>query len=142
MQKEFVTYKIALALKELGFNESCFAVWNQGDSDTDGFCTSFMPRLYSYQIMIDDSQKCTGYCNSDKFKVAAPLWQQAIDWFRTNHNLNVSWELSDDEYGKWYSITINNRTDCDESLTEYEKARKQAILKAIELIKKENKYDN
>lgn len=135
MIKQFCTYEIALVLKELGLNETCFAIWNQGDSDTDGSCFSFMPRLYSKQVIINDSQNCTGYCNADKFKVAAPLWQQAIDWFRTNHNLNVSWELSDDEYGKWYSITINNRTDCDESLTEYGKAREIAILKAIELIK-------
>ena len=29
MKEQFVTYEIALALKELGFNEACFAVFDR-----------------------------------------------------------------------------------------------------------------
>jgi hypothetical protein len=60
MNKEFVPYEQAVALKELGFDEPCFA-W-------------FGP---------------TGQFNDwDTTDTIAPLYQQAFRWFREKYTLN------------------------------------------------------
>jgi hypothetical protein len=68
MEKEFVTYEQALALKDLGFNEPCFSFY----IDVDNF-------LYT-------NQKWLNYNLNDK-RISAPLYQQAFRWFREKHNL-------------------------------------------------------
>jgi hypothetical protein len=71
MEKEFVPYEIALDLKQLGFNESCFA-----------YCNSF----YKKDII---KQGVKGCVNSalEINEVALPLYQQVFKWFRNKHNL-------------------------------------------------------
>lgn len=68
MKKEFIPYEQALALKELGFDESCF--W-----------------LYDEKIL---KTQITPSSNSD-FKyidiVQAPLYQQAFRFFREKYGL-------------------------------------------------------
>lgn len=81
MKEQFVTYDIALKLKEKGFDEPCLAAYNQSDEN------KFMiaPQLSSYQIA---SGK-----NSDVGKiekVTAPLWQQVIDWFEDKYKISVT----------------------------------------------------
>lgn len=63
MDKEFVTYEIALALKELGFDEECFNYYGY-DFQNDRL-------LISYQ--------------QDNSSIPAPLKQQVFRWFRKNH---------------------------------------------------------
>jgi hypothetical protein len=58
MEKEFVTYEIALKLKELGFEEECLAYFEDKEL-TLGRLSSVGKKRY----------------------LIAPLWQQAIDWF-------------------------------------------------------------
>lgn len=60
MNKEFIPYKQALELKELGFDEDVFEWF---DTETKDFC---------------DVMK----------EVKAPLYQQAFRWFREKHNLH------------------------------------------------------
>ena len=72
MNKEFITYEQAFALKELGFDEPCFGSW-----EID-YCK--VP-TYTHSI------RCFGsefYKNSNhsKGKITAPLYQQAFRWFR------------------------------------------------------------
>ena len=37
MKKEFIPYQQALALKELGFNEPCYATYSSNDKKLTGF---------------------------------------------------------------------------------------------------------
>jgi hypothetical protein len=62
MNKEFVTYELALALKELGFDEECL----------------------SYYF---NKQLSFGSRTSYGEVVEAPLYQQAFRWFREKYNL-------------------------------------------------------
>jgi len=76
MNKEFVTYEQALALKELGFNEPCFGYYIE--------TKEWIPASYS--------QKGTIYpSNSDLMKewVSASLYQQAFRWFREKYKLQA-----------------------------------------------------
>ena len=71
MEKEFVPYEQALALKELGFNEPCFA-WYDGK--------------YTSSINQDYCKNSEEWLNT--IHCAAPLYSQAFRWFRENHNLH------------------------------------------------------
>lgn len=67
MNKEFIPYEQALALKELGFDEPCFGCFNhQNDID----------------IWTD-----INYINGFTDNIAAPLYQQAFRFFREKYNL-------------------------------------------------------
>ena len=67
MEKDFIPYEEALALKELGFDEPCFAVY---------FNTT-------QQLYFD---KYINEFNKD-VRTLAPTFSQAFRWFRENHNL-------------------------------------------------------
>jgi hypothetical protein len=79
MEKEFVPYEIALELKKLGFDEPCLGVYN-----------------HQGQLILmtqEDENSIEVYKNSYVKlgkQYAVPLWQQAFDWFRIEHNLYYS----------------------------------------------------
>jgi hypothetical protein len=73
MEKEFVPYKQALALKELGFDESCIAIYSNANPKT-GYYTL---KKYRLKLIKQASQKDKG--------VKAPLYQQAFRWFREKY---------------------------------------------------------
>ena len=136
MKEQFVTYEIALKLKELGFDEYCFAHYCNEDLITKTAILKSSTMQYYQQNNINPSnqykdQKCT-----------APLWQQVIDWFREVKNIIVEvWydNTQDDGFSWLYEIYIdNNEHQHDGSYYDsFYEAREQAILKAIELCRKE-----
>ena len=75
MKKEFIPYKQALELKELGFNEGCF-----------GYYVLTETRDYKNGLEIRNEielNTLNGYrVNDDESQTTAPLYQQAFDWFR------------------------------------------------------------
>ena len=77
MNKEFITYEQAVALKELGFDEECFAVYY--DSETHVFLKEF--KTYTGAWVKFNSEF------DGKGVTSAPLYQQAFRWFREKHNL-------------------------------------------------------
>ena len=132
MEKQFVTYEIALKLKELGFDEKCFGLFKN-----EKFYRDF--EVFQWQNFSD--------C------IKAPLWQQVISWLKNECKLEIEvfkWvakcyhneELATPHYlfdidkafehtNDWIYQSIND----DLKYHTYEEAREQAILKAIELIK-------
>jgi hypothetical protein len=74
MNKEFIPYEQALALKQLGFNEPCFAYYY---GKTDNNQTS-----YSFHFN-NEGERLAGDIN-------APLYQQAFRWFREKYRLQPS----------------------------------------------------
>jgi len=125
MNKEFIPYEEALALKELRFGEGCFK---------------------SY---LTDTKELTSRGFADFYKdheVVAPLYQQAFRWFRdilrVKHSIWMG-KMSDVYYG--YDIIdigsqkliIDNSGqgggDCDYAT--YEEAELACLKKLIELTK-------
>ena len=148
MKEQFVPYEIALKLKELGFDKECLA-WFAENKEI--------------QIAPDVYKKWTSkpLTNLNIIKVfnidciTAPLWQQVIDWLKEKHGIFVFIDMGKyyDSYAEAYpfqawckiyknkelihSITVRNKLDNENFIFySYEEAREQAILKAIELIKK------
>lgn len=134
MIEQFVTYEIALKLKELGFDEECFAIFFKGILNNG--------RTVNY---ISDDWQSSFYKNKINSEsnsidiVSAPLWQQAFDWFREKHNMyiEITYEGGLQKDTSLYSFQIwSNQTSDKSDKMDYYKAREQAILKAIELCKK------
>jgi len=144
MNNQFVTYEIALKLKELGFKEPCFkAYFKYTLSSSD--CTliqllSPLVEIYGENylfnnnddIFIDKSISGDG----DGAKCTAPLWQQVIDYFREKHNLIIyvsTYQKNKHLFGV-FTYGDKELTELSEWISSYEEARKSGIWKAIELI--------
>ena len=137
MEKEFIPYEIALALKELGFDGDCFAIWS--GFDEINFSTTDKVRLYSSKFRINDTQSATFYINdfnSLSSRVAAPTISQAFRWFREKYDL--MFPINKDDIGQYYfSIPNSDRlldTKCYCS-TSYEEAELECLKKLIEIVK-------
>jgi hypothetical protein len=79
MNKEFVTYEQALALKELGFDEKCLAYWfNETPLNPEGQCLVYYRKPYDNVGITNGIIREYGW---------APIYQQAFRWFREKHNL-------------------------------------------------------
>lgn len=129
MQDNFVDNDIALAMKELGFDEEVCAIFRKD---------RFYPILGFERI---NSVK--------KSVIAAPLYQQCIDWFRENYQLLIDSPKPDEwNSGKWsVKITsLDNSIILEEHVGQpywriyrcfktYQEAHRESILKAIQLIK-------
>lgn len=135
MKKQFVTYPIALALKELEFDEPCIL----------GLSTLGVSRHKFTSPMTDDD-----YIRWDKYDtdLPIPLWQQVIDWLREEHffiiinpydDLNAFIEVDQIlwDFTLW-DKEWNNVSDYT-YYHSYEEAREAAILKAIKLVKENKK---
>ena len=128
MNKEFIPYEQALALKELGFDEPCFRFYSEKyaiDSKTGG-------DIKTGEFYLTDRPK------TKTMRCSAPLYQQAFRFFREKYKL-----CGTPQYftGGFYCYTINNMQDQKESnrlFTEfktYEEAELACIIKLIEIVK-------
>ena len=132
----FVPYKIALELKELGFNEGVLAQYR-----VDGYLCWGKDDCSLGSDISDEDYKNNCF---PEFGCRAPLWQQAFDWFRyvmLLDNFIIPYWFIDGEYKvkKYtYSIEPSNRFDeyfdCDsDQYDTYEEARLECLKRLIEL---------
>jgi hypothetical protein len=112
MEKEFVPYEQALALKELGFDEPCFGYYN-------------MKKKFNMGDYTTKHWKST---------CLAPLYQQAFRWFREKYNINshIEYYPSSEDTVAYFFIA-----DEDESINygTYEEAEEKCIKFLIETVK-------
>lgn len=128
IKSQFVTNKIALKLKELGFSIPFFSAYTESGNLMD-------IGNYSNDDKIGELDGHSYYISC-----LAPLWQQVIDWFREKYKLNIDITFT---YPNSYNIGIFNMNKrcysiCDIYYDSYQEAREQAILKCIELCQKED----
>ncbi len=135
MNKEFVTYEQALALKELGFDEPCFGYYYT----LNGKDWKFAEKSEYYRL--DDEINIGG-----KFSLLAPLYQQAFRWFREKEyyseittectqvdgSVGFSWRI-------WKPWTIEewsiDKPGDEWSYETYEEAEQACLNKLIEMVK-------
>lgn len=117
MKNEFVTYKQSVALKELGFNEDCFAVYSEHDET----------RVYNQSDI------------REGLTIPAPLYQQAFRFLR--HNTKYRFYIIPCSQNKkhLFEITLPSSivyTTIDEHAYDtYEEAERDLLDKLIEIIK-------
>jgi len=115
MKNEFIPYDLAVEMKELGFNESCFAF-----SDVINKANV----LRHYKGVVNSSLEPT--------EVAFPLFQQAFRWFRDNHNI-MSWVYKFEKYQ--YNVNLGFGISVFKDFYTYEEAEIECLKKLIEIVK-------
>ena len=122
MKKEFVPYKQALELKELGFDEPCFAVY-----------------IDKTLIIEDDWLYST---NQDTFiessNFTAPLYQQAFRWFREKYGIMYTVDnniVGNTFHGSYTKINSDYESDYTNDFATYEEAELECLKKLIETVK-------
>ena len=134
MEKEFIPYEQALALKELGFdNEVCYGWWTYRYDSTEGYLDTHNKRPIR-QIKDDLNQQCL-----------APLYQQAFRWFREKYDI-VSFVKR--EYkgaiviGFYFGIDTLSHFDFIDFYSKpyktYEEAELECLKKLIEIVKQKD----
>jgi hypothetical protein len=116
--KEFVTYRQALLLKELGFNEDTFGGYDFEDK----------------QLYIGYENEYRRTWNLD-FYIHAPLKQQVFRWFREKYDADVVTQPQ--VVGYYTKILIKNKSVFD-IIAPYEEAENAAIDKLIEIAKQQD----
>lgn len=113
MKKEFIPYEIALALKELGFDEPCLMYI---DDEED--------------LINDDTAEWIG-------AIKAPLYQQAFRWFRKKYQLHSTITSISQESWQWHITKPGESLGklYDEDFYTYEEAELECIKKLIEIVK-------
>ena len=128
MNKEFVPYPESLALKELGFDEPCFGLWNinngKYEADIIGICK---------------------YSKDFNREVLAPTFSQAFRWFREKYKLIglVQRDITRNYNGWWFKILsqIEEKDNPillyseDFNKDTYEEAELACLRKLIEIVK-------
>ena len=127
MDKEFVTYEQALALKELGFDERCigrYCIVTEWEEPTGEILLQFID------------------CElSEKILVKAPLKQQVFRWFREKHEwyANLSSWIHEEEIGIYHEFEIYgtpNSAHGSISFKTHDEAENNCIDKLLEIATK------
>jgi hypothetical protein len=125
MEKEFIPYEQALALKKLGFDEPCFG--------------AFIGKEFKF---FDFSNDLNGYVNDKNLIIGAPLYQQAFRWFRERHKLYHTINMFGDRDKPQYSYLVSGRTMNNpahmwwyEDKDSHEEAELACLIKLIEIVK-------
>lgn len=142
MEEQFVTYKIALKLKALGFDEECF-----------GYYTP-INKMYFMYLQISFGDSTCAVRNSDFTKaiytMSVPLWQQVVDWFREKYYIHIEMRCHreyEKDYFTYNLIFLKNSQFTTQGkklgasinrvyYDTYEEAREQAILAVVTLLEK------
>ena len=139
MKNEFATYKQALALKELGFDEPC--MMNHYGDERFHVGRLYLPSSFGKgknSEMFEDALR-----DGD---ITAILYQQAFRWFREKHNLQHEIFYQDDLLKNGFKITdILSNTELTEIEFKnnyfelggytYEEAESACLDKLIEIVK-------
>lgn len=122
MEKEFIPYKQALALKELGFDGGCFSLYfNNGE---------FSNFIHAYKVNDEVVEKTNS--------VLAPTFSQAFKWFRERYKLHSTITSISQESWQWH---ITKPTEplgklYDEDFYTYEEAELDCLKELIKIVKK------
>lgn len=155
MEKEFISYEQALALKELGFDKECFGFYDVYNNKNhlllnDRYEPLWFIRTWQrifckkYQDTTFISQSYVEYING---VCLAPLYQQAFTWFREKTKYTIEFEVKRnakelvflDNY--YFIIYDSNRLDFDiskETFDTYKEAELECLKKLIEIVRNEN----
>jgi len=125
MEKEFIPYEQALALKKLGFDDEVLKVYDINSSKSE---------LYNYgEVLTGDDE------------LYAPLYQQTFRWFREQYKLYPEINLHDREDEQtWrfsiiilgeYNLVYNQNVVKKPYYKTYEEAELDCLIKLIEITK-------
>ena len=130
LEKEFVPYEQALALKKLGFDEPCFGT----------YLSSFQSDWKVYELILEMGMNEEFEDNRNVYLLegacSAPTFSQAFRWFREKYGLYYYITTHDSTDFEWY-IYDKDQNDWEDDTTQntYEEAELACLIKLIEIVK-------
>ncbi len=130
MENEYVPYDVALAMKELGFDESCLGFYYTVDKEFGRTSAEYKNSYFQRVKILAPEEEC----------ISAPLYQQAFRWFREKYYLYHSidplgFNMCLGKVGKLGELLSCNVPNYGT----YEEAELACLRKLIEIVK--NKED-
>lgn len=140
MKDLFVSYGLAVALEELGFNKPCLAnYYSFGDGEKrDGKYGQTDPELFINESLEQREEELGLYAFH---VVRVPLFQQVFDWFREEYNLTFFFIPSGKPVRWGYVIPacyLKDKQGSAKTFTTYKEAEIHCINALIEIIKQKN----
>jgi hypothetical protein len=115
MNKEFIPYEQALELKELGFDEPCFAYYDMAQEFNFPGCTMHNRNFINLKATM------------------TPLYQQAFRWFREKYDLG---HMINGVGFESFIMNIGGIIAVFPMFKTYEEAELACLKKLIEIVKK------
>jgi hypothetical protein len=116
MEKEFISYELALELKQLGFDEPCLAVFN----DSKQFRINSESRNWNDNLVNGDT-------------ISSPTYSQAFRWFREKFGMCIVIKPIDDKNLELGYNLLKNGLMMGSHPT-YEEAELACLQKLIEIL--------
>lgn len=125
MEKEFVPYELAVKLKQLGFDEPCFGIWEDGKLISVGghWGAGITHSMFGFE---------GDRFASDEYR--APTFSQAFRWFREEYNLSFSVRFT--QFGQYWIQYASHESYGDKYDT-YEEAELACLNKLIDIVTKQ-----
>jgi hypothetical protein len=137
MEKEFIPYTEALALKELGFDESCFAGYNTNPVNDDDLRTLIYPTIKlnfeGEDIIFNDTESDQPNCwTIEDDVILAATFSQAFRWFREKYGLHnyVYKNVAGADFWGYYTW----KTGGTSPYNSYEEAELACLEKLIKIV--------
>ena len=138
MKKEFIPYELALALRELGFDEPCIAFWDAYNGDTHLFFKQrgdyhWLLKLFGEKPkpILEISNWEIEHLQGDG-TVLAPTFSQVFRWFREKYDCHHTIQHNKKYVGIAYSSVVNFSID---EFNTYEESELECLKKLIEIVK-------
>jgi hypothetical protein len=122
MENQFVSYELALRMKQLGFDEPCFGYYDMGQKFNFPGCTMNNRNFINLKTTM------------------APLFQQAFRWFREKYDLHyqlIPFFSDKESHAVDYYLTIAQHRPPTQVKT-FEEAELACIEKLIEIVEQKN----
>jgi len=135
MEKEFIPYEQALALKELGFNESCYSNYNNLTDKT----RLIFGKTNEGCITVNKVPGTDKIVTSNE-RILAPLYQQAFRWFREKYNLwheinRLIQHINTEKEFLAIAVGVQENEWGSDYSKSYEEAELECLKKLIEMVK-------
>ncbi len=129
MENELVSYELALALKELGFNEPCYDNYN------------IYGKLWG--LRLNKQVKIKGACLAPTYSQAFRFFREKFNWQASieatkdqhSHELGYNYFIWNSETGLEYHTMPINKPSGDWEFKTYEEAEIACLMKLIEIAK-------
>ena len=131
MEKDFIPYGQALALKELGFDEPCMGYYR-----TTLIPSDFTEYFLETELGMNESWEDWINSNFQTQACSAPTFSQAFRWFREKYRLHYYITTHDETDYEWY-VYDKDQNDWEDDTTQntYEEAELACLNKLIEIVK-------
>lgn len=142
MKELFLPYNLSLALKEIGFDESCISYYYWYDKKEWRLNQEVMPHsFWQNSWFTKEVWAASMYKQKDKDfigNVAAPLYDQVIEWFIKKHRLSIEAVYLQHKHC-WltlaYPIELGKEVGFSGTFQDRKNSLNAGLEKAIELIK-------